>query len=145
MKLIKVFSLLFILVLLTRCGPQGAQGPQGPAGISGGCTVLNIGVTNAAPNGGTMIGCTDGTSSLILNGAPGVPGTMVPPIQFCAGVTPIYPSNFPEVGFCINGNMYAVYSTNGGFMAEIPPGYYSSDGVNASCNFTVNVGCTVSN
>jgi hypothetical protein len=72
-----------------------------------------------------------------------MPGTIVQPIQFCSG-TPIYPSTFPEVGFCINNQLWAVYSANGGFLTLIPPGQYSSTGINSSCTFTVGPDCVIS-
>lgn len=76
-------------------------------------------------------------------GDPGAPGTVVTPIQLCAGFTPTYPSSFPEYAFCIGDKLYGVYSTNGGFMAELPPGNYRSDGVGASCVFTIEPHCVV--
>jgi hypothetical protein len=39
--------------------------------------------------------------------------------------------------------MYGVYSDNGGFLSELPPGEYSSDGINASCSFTIGANCSV--
>jgi hypothetical protein len=89
-----------------------------------------------------MITCGNGTGSLILNGSNGSPGTVVAPVQFCPGTT-TYPSTFSEIGFCINGNIYAVYSANDGFLTEVVPGYYSSDGINSSCNFTVGANCLI--
>ena len=146
--MIKVYCLLFILVLLTNCGPNGVtplQGPQGPAGTNGSsCTVTNVPVSAPTPNGGTLLSCPDGTSSLILNGSNGTAGTLITPIQFCPGTT-TYPTTFSEVGFCIDNTLWAVYSLNGGFMTEIVPGTYSSNGVNSSCTFIVSPNCTVSN
>lgn len=153
-------------------GAQGNTGPQGPQGATGAqgapgenCTVEAVAASSAAPNGGSLISCPDGSQSLVLNGAtgaqgatgatgsqgatgaqgsPGTLGSIVIAIQFCPGVTPTYPSAFPEVGFCIDGTLYAVYSANDGFLAEITPGTYSSDGINASCTFTVGANCEVS-
>ena len=79
------------------------------------------------------------------NGQDGTNGSIVTPIQFCPNVVPTYPSAFPEVGFCIDNTLYAVYSANGGFLSEITPGNYSSDGINASCNFTVSANCQITN
>lgn len=75
-------------------------------------------------------------------GAPSTPGTVITPTQFCPG-TPTYPSTFPEVGFCINNTMYAVYSTNGGFMTSLPDGRYESNAVGSRCTFTI-TNCVVS-
>lgn len=148
-------------------GPIGPQGPKGDPGTS--CSVAVVQPNDAAPNGGSLISCADNTSSLILNGAPGsngtngingtngtngsngtngingtngTNGTVVAPIQFCPG-TGSYPSTFPEVGFCINNNIYAVYSANGGFLTEILPGTWSSNAIGSSCSFTVLPNCQV--
>ena len=103
-------------------GPQGAQGPQGEQGPVG-----PIGSTGAQGP----------------QGDPGQPGTQITTIQFCKGITPTYPSTFPEIGICIDNQLYAVYSANGGFMVLVTPGTYSSNGINASCTFTVGPNCEV--
>jgi len=139
-------------------GPQGNQGSPGPVGSPGptgntgsqgapgeNCTVSAVTASDVAPNGGSLISCPDGSQSLVLNGTDGqagTPGTVITPIQFCSG-TGSYPSTFPEVGFCINNNLYAVYSANGGFLTEVLPGTWSSDGINNSCTFTVSANCVV--
>lgn len=135
-------------------GASGAQGPQGTPGTNGSsCTVTAVPSNPTALNGGSLISCTDGTSSLVLNGATGATGatgaagtsgTIITAIQFCPG-TGSYPSIFPEVGFCIAGNIYAVYSANGGFLTEVLPGTWSSNGINDSCTFTVGPDCQVTN
>lgn len=137
----KLFMLVFVL-FLSACGqdvvitsrpvPSPSPAPQM------GCSVTKVDPCSAAPEGGSLIKCPDGTQSLVVN------GTQVVPVQFCLATT-TYPSTFSEVGFCIDGSLYAVYSTNSGFMTEIPPGTYSSDGVNSSCTFTVSANCKVSN
>ena len=70
-------------------------------------------------------------------------GTTVTPVQFCPGVSPTYPSTFPEYGLCIEGSLYAVYSANDGFLTLIPPGQYQSNAIGSNCNFTVLSGCEV--
>ncbi len=77
-------------------------------------------------------------------GPQGLAGTSVTVVKFCPGTT-VYPSKFIEVGFCIGGKLYATYSQNGGFSTEIPPGTYGSNGINASCNFTVLPNCVIQN
>lgn len=131
-------------------GPTGATGATGPQGAPGAsCTVSAVAASNVAPNGGSLISCPDGSQSLVLNGtngtngAAGTPGTIVTPVQFCAG-TPSYPSSFPEVGFCIDNTLYAVYSANDGFLTEVTPGEYRSNAVGPSCNFYVGPNCQVS-
>lgn len=69
----------------------------------------------------------------------------ITPVQFCPNVTPTYPTTFPEVAFCIQGNLYAVYSANDGFLTLIPPGVYSSNAVGSSCTFTVLNNCQIVN
>ena len=90
-----------------------------------------------APGGPT--GAQGSTGS---TGPQGPPGTIGTPVQFCPGTTS-YSGEFNEVGFCINGSIYAVYSANDGFLSEVPPGTYTSDGINASCTFTVGPNCEV--
>ncbi len=112
---------LVIAMLLTACGPKGNQGntgspgPQGPAGP--------VGDTGA-------------------QGPTGADGTVITPIQFCSG-TPTYPSTFPEYGLCINNQIYAVYSTRGGFLTILPNGSYLSNAVGSRCNFQVLDNCVV--
>ena len=99
---------------------NGAQGIQGLQGVAG------------------QTGATGATGS---QGSAGTPGTVITPVQFCPG-TPIYPSDFLEVGLCIDGKLYAVYSANDGFLTFLPDGAYQSNAIGSSCNFTVS-GCTI--
>ena len=205
-----IFILLILILSLTNCCPVTRMGPPGPKGATGdvgalgpqgvpgspgkdgsSCTTTTVPINNVAPNGGALISCGDGSSSLVLNGATGAqgaqgmqgiqgvagqngtngtngvdgingtngsngvngtngtngqdgtPGTIISPIQFCDGQT-TYPSSFPEVGFCINHKIYAVYSANGGFLTEVAPGNWSSNGIGVSCNFTVSDDCVIS-
>jgi hypothetical protein len=64
-------------------------------------------------------------------------------VQLCQSCVPVYPSTFAEVAFCIGGNLYGTYSANDGFSAELPPGAYSSDGINCSCSFVIGPNCAV--
>ena len=75
------------------------------------------------------------------NGSNGVDLTPISKVQFCTSTT-VYPTTFSEVGFCIGGKLWGVYSTNGGFLTDVADGTWSSDGINSSCSFTVS-GCTV--
>jgi hypothetical protein len=125
MKKLMIISVL----LLAACGPgkngqngvQGLPGAQGPAGDTG-------------PQGNTG-----------PQGPAGANGSTITVVQFCAGVTPSYPSTFPEIGFLINGSVYAVYSANDGFLTYLPPGVYTSNAVGSACNFTLNADGTVTN
>lgn len=107
-----------------RDGVDGQDGKDGVDGVDGQDGRDGINGTNGA------------------DGKDAAPGTIVQSVQFCSGVTS-YPAKFNEVGFCVAGKLYAVYSANGGFMAEIPPGTYSSNGINSSCTFTVGLNCQV--
>lgn len=170
-------KLLTVMILLTfvGCGRDGADGQQGAQGIPGpigstgpvgstgapgsngsGCSVTTVGDCPGASNGGSLIQCSDGSQSLVLNGTngtngaagvagtAGTPGTLVTSVQFCPG-TPSYPSTFPEVGFCISNVLYAVYSANDGFLTVVEPGTWSSNAIGSSCTFTVSANCKVSN
>lgn len=154
---------LALISLMTACcdsrfdsriaGPKGDPGVMGPEGKSAGCTVTNIPSGPVLVNGGANIVCSDGTNVLIANGAKGAtgdqgsagtPGTVISSVQLCSG-TPSYPSKFIEVAFCIDDQLYAVYSANDGFMTLIPPGTYSSNGIGSSCTLTVAAHCVVHN
>jgi hypothetical protein len=114
---------------------NGAQGAAGVAGKDG------VSCQAAAVSGGVQITCPGSMPLVISNGQNATPVTVV---QLCPG-TPVYPSKFIEVGVCLGGSLYGVYSANGGFMTYLPPGRYTSDGINASCSITVGPNCTVSN
>lgn len=66
----------------------------------------------------------------------------ITPVQFCPNTT-TYPTTFSEVAFCIDNNLYAVYSENDGFLSLIPPGNYISNGINSTCTFHVLPNCIV--
>lgn len=115
-----MLRILLISMLLVACrGPEGIQGGTGERGLPGESIV---GPTGPA-------------------GSPGQDGTSVVPVQLCPG-TPTYPSIFIEVGYCISGKLYAVYSAKDGFLTYLPDGEYSSDAIGSRCTFTVS-GCTV--
>ena len=115
--------LMFALIAVSSCGDviQGTPGPRGSPGPAG----------SPGPKGETG-----------SEGPAGQDGTMITVVKFCSE-TPSYPTTFPEVGLCINNSIFAVYSTNGGFLALIPPGRYTSNGVGSACNFTVYSNCVV--
>lgn len=125
-------------------GPKGDAGESitGPTGSAGqdaiSCTASKVGPV-------TTVSCPDGTSSTIVDGSDGTNGVDATPITvipLCPGTT-TYGTTYVEVAFCIGGKLYATYSANGGFSTEIPPGTYSSNGVNSSCTFTVSANCQV--
>ncbi len=162
-KLMIVLSLL----VFTACGKvdivKGERGDVGAPGAPGqngqGCMIEPIAASgipyDPAQYGGALITCANGPQ-LLTNGNPGVqgvegqqgipgtPGQVVQPVQLCPG-TPSYPSTFIEVAFCVDSQLWAVYSANGGFMTQLPPGNYSSNGIGSSCSFTVGANCQIGN
>lgn len=154
-----IIAIWFVIFTVMGCNhpdPVGIQKPVLTAPASqqqcpDGGTVVSIGETSyVACNGSNgVIGPVGpkgdpGQSIEGPAGSPGQPGTQITTIQFCQGITPTYPSTFPEIGICIANQLYAVYSANGGFMVFLTPGTYSSNGINASCTFTVGDNCEVS-
>jgi hypothetical protein len=89
----------------------------------------------------------DGSPGLIgpvgPTGPAGADGRIATVVTLCPGHTS-YSSTFVEVALLINGKLYAVYSQNGGFLTEIPPGRYHSQGIGSACDFTVNPDATIS-
>ncbi len=112
------------LITALACGTfKGEPGTKGEVGASG-------------QNG--LVGETG------ASGSQGLPGTSVQPIQLCPpSFVPTYPNIFVEYGLCINNEMWGVYSQNGGFMTKLPPGTYSSNGINASCTFVILPNCVI--
>lgn len=87
------------------------------------------------------------TMFTVCNGTNGTAGTdavIQPPVQLCPNNgTTTYASTFNEVAFCFNDKLYGVYSANDGFMSELPPGAYTSNGIGSSCTFTIGTNCSV--
>lgn len=114
--------LLAVAVVMSGCGyVKGDVGPMGAAGQDG--TPGNDGRDGAA-------------------GPKGADGTVISIVPLCPGYT-TYSTTFVEVGECINGKLYGVYSSNGGFFTELPPGEYTSNGIGSACNLTVGANCAV--
>lgn len=126
----KIVIIGLLALLAAGCGKstdvqvvKGDTGATGSTGSQG----------NVGPGGGPG-----------ANGAPGQDATPVVAIQLCpSSFIPSYPNVFPESALCVGNNLYGVYSAHGGFLALLPPGVYSSNGINASCTFTVSAGCVV--
>lgn len=91
-----------------------------------------------------VVGPKGDTGSDGADGRNGVDASPVTVVQLCPGTT-TYPSTFVEVAFCIQGNLYATYSANGGFSTQLVPGSYNSSTAGSSCTFVVVEGCTVTN
>lgn len=117
-KYIAPFFILF-LMSLTACGGQSAYYVDAGAPVQG-------------PKGDTGAAGTNGQDA-----------TPTIAIKLCPDA-PSYPAVFVEYALCINNELYAVYSANGGFLALLPPGSYSSNGIGSACGFTVDTNCSVS-
>lgn len=77
-------------------------------------------------------------------GPAGLDGQPARVITLCPGVT-AYPGIFVETALCINNRLYGVYSSNGGFLTELPPGVYSSATIGSACTVTIASNCQVVN
>lgn len=112
------FGLIFMLISTAGCGVQ--KGDAGERGLPG-------------SNGSNGVNGTNGT-----NGTNATPVTLV---KLCPGA----PSHtvFVEYAICLQGQLYAVYSANGGFLTLLSPGSYSSAGIGSACNLTVAANCVV--
>lgn len=97
-------------------------------------------IGQTGPSGHT--GATGATGHTGATGAAGNPGTTIQVVKFCPQ-TQQYPNVFPELGFIIGGKIYAVFSVNGGYLTELPPGAYNSNAVGSNCNFTVTATGTI--
>lgn len=119
------------------CNSRGADGANGTNGSS--CTVQTVLASGAAPAGGALLSCTDGTNALIRNGTDGSDG-ITPIIQVIKPCPSISGSN-PEVLLVLPERqlLASVSKTVGGVetrLAIVTPGSYTTaDG--RSCNFTV--------
>jgi hypothetical protein len=130
--LIGVAIVLFCLFLF-GCGDDGRDGIDGTQGIQG--------VAGAQGRAGDK-GDKGDTGAKGDQGVKGADGTNITVVKFCKD-TPSYPTTFPEVGLCINNQLFAVYSANDGFLTLIPPGNYLSNAIGSNCNFTVKANCIV--
>jgi hypothetical protein len=145
------YVLMLCLSFIVACGQTSDFQSAPPSAYDCSVAQTSTGATISCPNGTTAnlvngVNGTNGSNGINgtngINGANGLPGTKITLVQFCSG-TPSYPSTFPEVGFCIEGSIYAVYSANDGFLTYLPPGAYSSNAVGSSCNFTVSAECAI--
>lgn len=123
------YSLILSVLLLTACGQM--KGEKGDTGFNG---------LDGAPG---IQGATGATGPQGDRGPAGVDATPVTMIKLCPG-TPSYPTTFIEYAFCIDSQLYATYSANSGFTTLLPPGRYTSNGINSRCDFTVGANCEVS-
>lgn len=118
----KLLGIIFLI--LVGCGYQGPIGQQGLTGKGG-------------TNGRDGLKGDTGAS-----GHDGQNATPVTIVQLCPGVNS-YSVIFVEVGICLQGKLYGVYSANGGFLTELLPGTYSSNAIGSACNLTIGANCVV--
>ena len=123
--------ILIAMLVLTGCGSEALTGKPGPVGPRG----------EKGDAGESVVGPQGGVGPAGVNGTNGVDANPVTFVKLCND-TPSYPTVFVEYGICLQGKLYAVYSSNGGFLALLPNGNYNSNAIGSSCNLTVN-GCTV--
>jgi len=114
--------LILLLSVLVACD-DGKNGKLGKPGTS--CSVESV-------NDGSLIVCTDGTSSFVPNGKDSTPVTVIS----------LYPTDTcNEVALCVNGKLYG-FEKNGLF-EEILLGDYDLNGHGSTCKFTVADNCEV--
>lgn len=131
-------------------GTKGERGEVGPPGQDGAAPIITV--KNATAEqcgaGGTLVILNGTVLYTACNGADGTNGAPGPSsftlIKLCRE-TPSYPSTFPEYAIRIDNEVYGVYSANGGFLALLPPGQYSSAGINSSCTLTINADGSITN
>lgn len=157
---------VYWLFILGGCGEfnrEQVAGPPGRDGTSANCSVERV-------LGGAFVRCSDGSEAFVedgsdgedgsegLQGEPGIPGpkgdagSTGPSGADGEGLTigtvvpcPSLIGPFPEVLFCINDILYAVYDgkeKQDVHLTQIIPGsYVTTDG--RSCHFTVSTGCEI--
>lgn len=135
-----VAALVTILVMaLTACGHAETE-----LGNALGCHLAGNGCPSIDPNDPNLRGPQGPAGPTGPQGqiGPGTPYSITAIVRFCPGQS-TYPSAFPEIGFCIGGNIYAAYSANGGFLTLFPAGRYSSNAIGSQCSFTIQANCQV--
>lgn len=150
----KKLLIIVSMLMLSSCGKQVLTGPQGPPGTSGSdgqsCTVITVTAGPVAPNGGSMLTCPDGSTSLVLNGTNTVStnnttgtngGTvtfnLVQVIQPCSAASSPYKETLLGLQ---GGQLLAAFSDDSSGdntrLAFIPNGSFI-DTDSSGCNFTV--------
>lgn len=74
-------------------------------------------------------------------GAPGSDAASARVVPLCPGTSNY--GTFVEVALCLDDQLYAIYSQNGGFMTLLAPGNYTSNAIGSACNLTVQAHCVV--
>lgn len=154
---ISILAICFAL-LATGC-TQAPKAKDGKDGLSPKAPVITTTPANASecPTGGVEVlvnmivagtvcnGLQGNVGAIGPTGTQGVPGQDITPvslIQLCPG-TPVYPTTFIEYGICVGNSLYGVYSANGGFLAYLPPGNYTSNGIGSNCDFSILPNCVI--
>lgn len=137
-------------------GATGATGAQGPQGVSGadGANGTNGQDGAAGANGVDGQNGSNGTNGQDgatgsqgpqgpagASGANGIDTTPITVVNLCPGTSNY--GVFVEIALCLNNNLYAVYSANGGFLTYLAPGGYSSNAIGSACSLTVQPNCVV--
>lgn len=121
-------------------GAQGVAGPQGAQGLQGIQGVAGTNGTNGTNGAAGAVGAQGPKGEPGIQGIPGASGQGgITPVKLCQGDN----SAFPEYGFAIGNNLYAVYygvinGTLNAFMARLNPGNYMSTN-STNCTFTYSV------
>lgn len=105
-------TIILLLLSLSLINCRGPRGDQGSVGLPG--------------------------QSIV--GPAGADGTEITLVKLCPE-SPSY-GTFVEYAECINGQLWGIYSQNGGFLTLLSDGNYTSNGIGSSCNLTVR-GCMV--
>lgn len=133
------YAIIALLLCMSCAGPKGNDGVMGPTGAPGSDGRAGSDGTNG--NDGHD-GATGPAGLVGPQGPAGLAGTQFTFVQLCPGA-PSYPHVFIELAMCVNGDLYGVYSANGGFYTYFPPGAYSSAGIGSACNLTIHANCTI--
>lgn len=141
-----MYRYVFCIILASCCypGQPGRDGVDGQNAINGTNGIDGLNGSNGTDGTSGTNGIDGINGSNGLNGSNGANGQDAAPVTFvqlCPGVSTH--AVFVEVGLCLQGRLYGVYSANGGFMTYLADGAYSSNAIGSACNLTI-TGCVVS-
>lgn len=136
--------LILGLIALSACAKRGDRGHPGVDGIPG---TPGSSCSTTQTLTGAIISCTDGTTSVIMNGTNGADGINAPPTAYSI-VELLNPcgasGGFDEVLLRTHNNQLIAHFSSGNlqFLTLLTPGSYrTTDAQN--CNFTVHANMTV--
>lgn len=120
-------------------GAQGIAGPKGDQGLQGVQGIAGVDGINGQDGATGVVGAQGPKGEPGIQGIPGSSSQSgMTPVKLCANDT----SAFPEYGFVIGSNLYAVYygvvnGTLNAFMARLNPGnYVSTNSTNCTFSYT---------